>query len=187
MKGTKSRFGGAIGKHAVAACVLGVAGLVLSPGCTRGRSPADGVANLDSAPSAPAAGVSAARSEAKPAPAGESVASPAPSKVIAYYFHRTLRCHSCLAIEKLAWQAIEAGFIDAMGEGKLEWRPMNLDQAGNAHFEKDFELTTQSLVLAKVRSGETIEWKNLADVWDLLDDPAAFERYVRDEVAKYLK
>jgi hypothetical protein len=173
-------------KHAMATCVLGAVGLCIASGCTRARAPAEGTETLPSTPSSPALAVPAIPSDTPSSPDDASVAASEPSKLIAFYFHRTVRCHSCLAIEDLARRAIEAGFIEALGEGRLEWRPLNLDEAENAHFEKDFELTTQSLVLATVRKGETIAWKNLTDVWKLLDNPAEFERYVRDEVAKRL-
>ena len=145
-------------KCALLKCAATAFGLAVLLGCSRGPSP----------------------------PAGQSVAGAEPSKVVAFYFHRTVRCQSCLAIEDISRQAIEAGFIDALGEGKLEWRPLNLDESENAHFEKDFELTTQSLVLARIQGAKTIEWKNLKDVWKLLENPFALERYVHDEVAGYL-
>jgi hypothetical protein len=160
-------------KYALAACALGAVGLCVALGCTRDPSPPDGT-------------VPAVRTDAASAPAGQSVAGAEPSKVIAFYFHRTVRCQSCLAIEDISRQAIEAGFIDALGDGRLEWRPLNLDEAENAHFEKDFELTTQSLVLATIQGAKVIEWRNLKDVWKLLDNPVELERYVHDEVAKYL-
>lgn len=110
-----------------------------------------------------------------------------PQRVIAYYFHRTARCPSCLAIEDFSWRAIEAGCLDALGEGRLEWRPTNVDEPENRHFQEDFRLVTQSLVLARVKGEAVIEWKNLTRVWELLDNPGAFEEYVQREVAAYLR
>ena len=160
-------------KCALLKCAATAFGVAVLLGCNRDPSP-------------PAGTVPAVPTDALSTPGCQSVAGAQPSKVIAFYFHRTVRCQSCLAIEDISRQAIEAGFIDALGEGKLEWRPLNLDEAENAHFEKDFELTTQSLVLARIEGVKTIQWKNLKDVWKLLDNPVGLERYVHDEVAGYL-
>lgn len=140
---------------------------------------------------APLSGPERAEPTDRPPEASAAAASPAatptPERVIAYYFHRTIRCPSCLAIEDLSRRTIEAHFTDALGEGRLEWRPTNVDEPENRHFEEDFALVTQSLVLAKTQGDAVREWKNLARVWDLLDDPGAFEEYVRREVAAYLR
>jgi hypothetical protein len=41
-------------------------------------------------------------------------------KVIAYYFHRTMRCPTCLSIEKQAREAIEIAYSEELRSGKLE-------------------------------------------------------------------
>ena len=109
------------------------------------------------------------------------------SKVIAYYFHRTLRCHTCLAIEDLSKQTIENLFGEQLAEGRIEWRPVNIEQKGNEHFEDDYKLTTQSLVLVKLEDGKQGDWKNLTKVWDLIDNHEAFVKYVQEELSKYLQ
>jgi hypothetical protein len=107
--------------------------------------------------------------------------------VIAYYFHRTTRCHTCLAIEDLSKQTIENLFGEELAEGKVEWRPVNIEQKGNEHFEEDYKLSTQSLVLAKLVDGKQTDWKNLDDVWDLIGNQEAFIKYVQEELSKFLR
>jgi hypothetical protein len=107
-------------------------------------------------------------------------------KVIAYYFHRTVRCHTCLAIEEEAHEAIENGFFDELEAGRLEWRAVNIEEPGNEHFETDFGLESQSLVLVGVR-GETVQrWEILPRVWELVEDPYGFQEYVWAEVMEFL-
>ncbi len=123
------------------------------------------------------------RASGPPAAAGASAAS---SKVIAYYFHRTVRCHTCLAIEDLSRQTIENLFGEQLAEGRIEWRPVNIEQKGNEHFEDDYKLMNQSLVLVKLADGKQADWKNLTKVWDLIDNHEAFVNYVQEELSKFM-
>ncbi len=126
------------------------------------------------------------RRKARNGPAAPGAPAPS-SKVIAYYFHRTVRCPTCLAIEDLSRQTIESVFGEQLAEGRIEWRPVNIEQKGNEHFEDDFELKNQSLVLVKLEGGKQADWKNLTSVWDLIQDHEKFVQYVREETSKYLR
>ena len=122
-----------------------------------------------------------------PSSADHKPSTPSSTKVIAYYFHRTVRCHTCLAIEDLSRQTIENIFGEELGEGRIEWRPVNIEQKGNEHFEDDFKLKNQSLVLVQVVDGKEGAWKNLTSVWDLIGNPEAFIKYVQEELSKHLR
>ncbi len=140
--------------------------------------------------SGPPAAVDAAANGIKTAVAPDAGLEPAKtgsSKVIAYYFHRTVRCHTCLAIEDLSKQTIENLFGEQLAEGRIEWRPVNIEQKGNEHFEDDYKLTTQSLVLVKLVDGKQADWKNLTSVWDLIDNHEKFVKYVQEELSKYIR
>ncbi|MFH1749010.1 MAG: nitrophenyl compound nitroreductase subunit ArsF family protein [Planctomycetota bacterium] len=110
----------------------------------------------------------------------------ADTKVIAYYFHRTLRCPTCLSIEAQAREAIVIGFSKEIEDGQLEWQAVDIEQEGNEHFESDFELSSSSLVIVEMRGNEVAQWKNLERVWELVEDPLGFQVYVWDELMKYL-
>lgn len=121
------------------------------------------------------------------APAEESsLASDLGRRVVAYYFHRALRCYSCLTIEELSKQTIEENFPAELAEGSLEYRSVNIETQEDRHFEDDYKLSVQSLVLVRIEGGQVAEWKNLEKVWDLFEDYGAFAEYVRGEVTKYL-
>ena len=107
-------------------------------------------------------------------------------ELVAFYFHRTIRCHSCLQIEEWAKQAIESRFANEIANGLVEWRAINIQEPGNEHFEKDYELTAQSLVLVRMKGGRPAEWKNLKAVWELLGDYGRFTEYVQTEVSSFL-
>ncbi|MEW6173968.1 MAG: nitrophenyl compound nitroreductase subunit ArsF family protein [Bacillota bacterium] len=121
---------------------------------------------------------------AKP-PANEPAAKE-PGTVIAYYFRGSTRCYSCVTIENYAREAIEAGFSDALKDGRLQWKVVNVEEPGNEHFIQDYQLYSQSVVLVEIKDGKQTKWKNLAEVWPLLNDKAAFQRYVQEEVGAFL-
>jgi hypothetical protein len=82
----------------------------------------------------------------------------------------------------LTQKAVEEGFAGELADGQMQWRVINIDDPQNKHFEDDYRLQAQSVVLSEVRTGKETRWKNLEKVWDLLDDDAGFVRYVQDEI-----
>lgn len=102
--------------------------------------------------------------------------------VLVYYFHGAVRCPTCRAIEALSRHAIQAGFARALEEGTLEWHVVNVEEEGNDHFIKEYQLFTSSLVIQKMNGGKKVEWKNLERVWDLIRDESAFTAYVQCEI-----
>ena len=109
------------------------------------------------------------------------------AKVIAYYFHGTFRCSTCRTIEQYSHNAIQMYFAKELGDGRLEFRPVNVEEPENKHFIQDYQLVTRSLVLSLVSDGRETKWKNLPDVWKLVRDKDKFFQYVKDEVEKFLK
>ena len=102
-----------------------------------------------------------------------------------YYFHRTVRCPSCEKIEALARKAVEEGFAGDLASGATTWRVVNIDVPENKHFEVDYQLRMQSVIVSQSRNGKEVRWKNLEKVWDLLDDDTGFVRYVQDEIRTF--
>ena len=107
--------------------------------------------------------------------------------MIAYYFHATVRCQTCKAIEAYSREAIEQAFAEDLKKGAIEWRPINIQAPENRHFVQDFRLYTRSLILVKVRDGKQVEWKNLDKVWDLVRDKGEFLKYVQSNVNPWLR
>ena len=134
-------------------------------------------------------------SPAKPDAASVSTnATPNPSpvagashKIVAYYFHRTVRCETCRTIEAQAHTTIEAEFTDALKTGMLEWHVINVEEAGNEPFVKDFDLTMPALVLVDSFNGQRVRWMKLDRVWELVHTPPAFAQYVQEELRGYLR
>ena len=64
---------------------------------------------------------------------------------------------------------------------------INTDLAENKHFIKDYQLYTKSLIIAEFKDGKQVRWKNLAKVWNYLNDRNKFYEYVQSEIKNYLE
>jgi len=106
--------------------------------------------------------------------------------IMAYYFHRTLRCKTCLSIEGQAKEAIETGFSGELANGLLAWRAVNIETPGDEHFQQDFEIDRQTLMFVEMRDGKAVRTTTLERVWDLVEDPVAFQEYVWTEMQTFL-
>jgi hypothetical protein len=109
------------------------------------------------------------------------------SKVIAYYFHVTVRCTTCRSIESYSKEVIHARFAKELAAGRLEWRLVNVQLPGNRHFVQDYELFTKSLVLVRTQNGQQKEFRVLNDTWELVGDKSAMQTYVEKEVRGFLR
>ncbi len=116
----------------------------------------------------------------------ESATSDPAHQVIAYYFHGTRRCATCLKIEALSQEAIKTGFPKALDDSQLVWQVINFEEPENEHFVDELQLYTQSLIIVDFLGDRQVRWKNLAKVWELVSDKEAFIEYVQQEVREYL-
>jgi len=143
------------------------------------------------------AGPKAAAEEAKVVPStqagtaevSDSLHSQAGKKhqLVVYYFHGTQRCSNCIKIEAYTKEAVDRAFSAQLHDSVVVWRLVNTDEDTNKHFRQDYQLFTKSVVLSDLADGTQVRWKNLDKIWEYLGDKAAFQAYVREEVAAYLK
>jgi len=123
--------------------------------------------------------------QAKATEAKSSVGSA--NKAVAYYFHGTFRCPTCLNMEKYSREAIEANFKDALQAKKLEFQAINVEEKGKEHFIKDYQLYTKSLILSLVKDGKEVKSKNLDKIWEYAHNKEKFIEYVTTEITAFLK
>ncbi|MGM0454230.1 MAG: nitrophenyl compound nitroreductase subunit ArsF family protein [Thermodesulfobacteriota bacterium] len=121
---------------------------------------------------------------AAPAVAAETNENP---QFIAYYFYTSKRCKSCYRLEEWAETTIKDHFQQEIENGRLDWRTVNVDKPENKHFTKDFNLYTKSVVIVEQSDGETVRWKNLEKVWQLLRDKGKYTDYVSDEIRTFME
>ncbi len=119
--------------------------------------------------------------------AGPAAGAEAGHKLIAYYFHRTKRCRTCLTIQRYAEEALKEAFPEALNTGELEWRTVNVEEPAHEHFVIDYQLTTSELVLVDTENGQQTEWRNLKRIWELVRDELEFKTYVEAEAMVYLE
>ena len=109
------------------------------------------------------------------------------TKVIAYYFHVTVRCTTCRMIESYSREVVEQKFGADIAKGRMQYKLVKLQLPENRHFVKDYQLFTKSLVLVRFDKGKQAEYKVLNDTWELVGDKSAMQAYVEREVRDYLK
>lgn len=107
-------------------------------------------------------------------------------KVVAYYFHATIRCVTCKMIEDLSRVALISGFPEEIKNGRLEFKAVNIEEPANQHYLKDYQLITRSLVLVRFEGEKQEKWKTLERVWELVDKKEEFEKYVKEETKNFL-
>lgn len=110
-----------------------------------------------------------------------------PNRIVAYYFHGSFRCATCYRIEQYSREAVEENFKNELAEGKVVFKEINVEEKGNEHFAKDYQLYTKSLVLSLIKDDKEIKFQNLTKVWEYAGDKQKFHDYVKTEVANYLK
>ena len=139
------------------------------------------------------AGLALVALSASTCPAGQSGADTSSSQkdqkthYIAYYFHTSKRCGPCYRIENWSETAIKDYFGQAMQSGKLSWKPVKVDQAGNKHFVDEYDLYTKSVVIVEKNGDKTVRWKNLKKVWNLYRDKKAYFDYVTGEIKAFME
>lgn len=109
------------------------------------------------------------------------------SRLIAFYCHGNFRCTTCRTIEKYSHDAIYEYFPKELSTGKLEYKPVNVEEEENRHFIKDYQLFSKSLILVLFRDEKQVKWKNLKEVWVHAGDKEKFYQYVKNEVEGFLK
>jgi len=108
-------------------------------------------------------------------------------QVVVTYFHTTFRCPTCKKLEAYSRETVENDFAKQIKENKIVFRTVNLEEAENEHFIKDYKLYTKSLIVSLQENGKEIRWKNLPDIWRLVHSREKFEEYVQSEIEAYLK
>ena len=98
-----------------------------------------------------------------------------------------MRCHTCYNLENYAKLVVESDFQDAIKNGKLEWKTVNVETAGNEHFSNDYKLYTKSVIVSTVVGGKEVSWKNLDQIWQLIHNEPEYNEYIKREVKACLE
>lgn len=110
-----------------------------------------------------------------------------PDGVTVINFHGSQRCRTCIRIGDLAKKTVTEDFYAAGKAGKLHWEQINYDQPANAHFVKDYQLVSSTVLVTLWKNGREITWRRLDDVWDHVGDEAAFRALISKNVNELLE
>lgn len=108
-------------------------------------------------------------------------------KIVAYYLHGNSRCHVCNRIEKDSREAVEQGFKESIDSGVLAFKAVNIDRRANSHYINNFKINTKALVIVLYNEDRQENYKVLSDIWIYLNDKEKFLKYIRDEIATFLR
>ncbi len=108
------------------------------------------------------------------------------SIIVVYYFHRTVRCPSCTLLEELTRETVQLGFDQWLQSGRITTKVINVDERDNEHFINDYSLSVQSVVLSEIDNGNEKRWKNLDQIWTLLEDQEQLWEYLQKEIQEFL-
>jgi small redox-active disulfide protein 2 len=122
-----------------------------------------------------------ARSASASTPIGNGAPVVRADALVVYYFHGTRRCQTCNKIEALTRQAVAAKYTQELADGKIVFRSVNMEEAGNEHFVEEFEMTSNAVVMQKKG-----EFEKLEAVWDFVGEPPKFMDYIQAGIAKFL-
>ena len=103
-----------------------------------------------------------------------------------YYFHGNFRCHTCRNMENYSRETIEAYFKKEIESGIINFKTINIDQKGNEHYIKDYQLYTKTLIISVTKDGKEAQYKNLDKIWEYARDKEKFKNYVKSEVTGFL-
>ncbi|MFH1681971.1 MAG: nitrophenyl compound nitroreductase subunit ArsF family protein [Candidatus Eisenbacteria bacterium] len=106
--------------------------------------------------------------------------------VVVYYFHRTLRCVTCLAMEAAAREAVYVDFPEHAGAGSLEWKAVDFELPENAHFGEEYGLEGSSLVFAETAGGKVVRWEKIEGMWNYAGRPEELKPYVGKELRRFM-
>jgi hypothetical protein len=101
-----------------------------------------------------------------------------------YYFHPTARCESCINIENFTKELVTTKYTTPLA---MKYVALNIEDAENEHYRKDFNLKFSSVVIVKSKKGETEKYKNLDSIWTYSENKFNFFNYADREIQCFVK
>lgn len=116
-----------------------------------------------------------------------------PGTIDGYYvilFRGSSYCPTCDVMERLTSELLTSSDSPFPQDGrtkKIFFKVINFEIPGNEHYILDYDLYTTTVVLIEQKNGAAKRWKNLQDSWKLSEEKTRYERYLTDEIQKFLK
>jgi len=106
------------------------------------------------------------------------------NRVMVYYLHATFRCVTCNTIEKMTAELLKNQFGDAMKSGVIEWKEADFQK--EEKLAKRYAVISSCVVVVNIRDEKEVDFKRLDEVWTLISNREAFDKYVGDAIRGYL-
>lgn len=106
-------------------------------------------------------------------------------KLEVYYFHRTARCKTCMAIGEYTAKTMMESFSEEVGNGKIDYREINIDLPENKEVAQKFQASGSSLFINQIKDGQD-KIEQDTKVWSLAGDEFKFKAYLSEKINSYL-
>ena len=109
------------------------------------------------------------------------------AEFVVSYLHMNRRCATCKKLEEYASEAVSTGFAEQLGDGSLVWQIANFEEEPNKHLAAEYGLYTQALVVTQIQDGKVVRWKNLKEIWPLVNNRDGFFSYVQSQIKAFME
>ncbi len=115
----------------------------------------------------------------------QDAASSSQPKVEVYYFHATMRCPTCLAVEEQTRKTLDDNFAEDLKSGTIKLTVLNLEEKENKAITEQFEIGWSSLILYVPESKKTV---NLTDdaFANARSHPEDFRKELQEKIKELL-
>jgi hypothetical protein len=134
----------------------------------------------------PVAAAEKAAAGAEKPPEAAKPALPA-HRVVAYYFHRTERCATCLKVGEYLEESLKTGMAREVKDGRVVLVFVDFQDPKNKAHTDYYKIAGPTLVLADVRKEKVVAWKPAPKLWSLVGNKEKFSKYLQAEVRSLLE
>lgn len=125
-------------------------------------------------------GFSLGRHSVKSGSTGSLPPSDGKSSVQVYYLHSTFRCTTCNTIEKMTKALLDRQYKADLASGDMLFN--EIDFQADEDLAKKFGVVASCIVVAAIKDGKIVDFRRLDEVWTLMKDPPAFDKYINDAI-----
>lgn len=106
-------------------------------------------------------------------------------RVDVVYFHRTVRCSTCIHAEELTRYTVETHFKDDLASGKLTFQSLDVQDSENAAIVQKYGAYGSQLFITTVKDG-TDHIEQATDLYPLIHNDEAFVETLKSKIEKSL-
>ncbi len=106
-------------------------------------------------------------------------------KVEVYYFHATMRCPTCLAVEEQTKKTLDENFAEDLKSGVIKLTVLNLEEKENKAITEKFEIGWSSLILYVPGSDKSVNLTESAFA-NARSHPDDFRKELQEKIKELL-